>query len=235
LDQEKTKKFSQPYSEMMHISKVYSILCFLALFAVSREVHEILQVFSQDECKPNKWLGATQTVQECWDKIRARENECDQTYFNYVARGDRNCGCIDVGTDCTNSDNLIDPSPGFVDIMKASEVFPTWEIVPIVLIGAAIIAAVIYFCFCRKKNKKITPAMNQYTQQQIYNQQAQPYHQQQPYSQPQHCQQQPQYHQQQPQYHQQQSYQVIQHQIQVVESCYPTQVHPQEGETEIYV
>ncbi len=85
---------------------------------------ETIQILSKGECDPHTWLGVQPTVQDCWNEIKARSSECDQTYFNYVARGDRNCGCLDVGTDCTNSNNLI--GNGIVDIMKVAKGKPAY-------------------------------------------------------------------------------------------------------------
>ena len=59
------------------------------------------------------------TVQDCWNDIKSRVS-CDQTYFLYAIRGDQNCGCINIGTDCTNSNNIV--SAGSVDIMEVGDV-----------------------------------------------------------------------------------------------------------------
>ena len=44
-----------------------------------------------------------------------------QTYFTYVLRDDKNCGCAAIGTDCTNSNNIKSTSTA-VDIMKVVDV-----------------------------------------------------------------------------------------------------------------
>ena len=59
-------------------------------------------------------------VQDCWDVIKSRAS-CDQTYFLYALRGDKNCGCIDIGTDCTDSYNIVSASS--VDIMKVVNLY----------------------------------------------------------------------------------------------------------------
>jgi len=242
---------------MMHISKVYPILCFLVLFAVSRDAdwkpdtEDELRQFIDEEIlhlssstMENKGDGFDAKYEFWWG------NDCNgfmNTEYIYNEKDDFECVTDDTihikknskfiyfaGKDvengkCHNIHNIAYSVSMTLTWSGwcAKPVFPGWAIVMIISIGIVFITAVVSSCFCRKKNKKITPAMNQhmYPQQQIYNQKAQPYNQQQPYSQPQHYQQQPQYHQQQPQYHQQQpqyhqqqSYEVHQHQPQVVET-----------------
>ena len=79
----------------------------------------MLQIYKQGECGSYNWVGLQSTVEDCWNEIKSRSSECDQTYFLYVARGDGNCGCIQIGTDCTDSNNLKLSS---IDIMEVVNV-----------------------------------------------------------------------------------------------------------------
>lgn len=87
------------------------LLCSVVVFA------EELVVFKRDYiCGRGDWLGRGKSLQQCREAIAANSHKCSQTFFNYVARGDRNCGCVAHFTDCRNA--KIATHYWTVDIMK---------------------------------------------------------------------------------------------------------------------